>query len=282
MITQQLSSAIELIRHPERMDRSTIPLLQEAIQRYPFYQTLHLLLLQNMFRVHDPDFGAQLKKSAVLVADRSVLFDMVEGLNYLIPVSKLQDEEQENDDNDKTLRLIDSFLKDSLAALHDTSVSSAEKQDPMSDYSFYLEQLPDYGEQVNKEGAAEAPKEEKAPLPLCDVALAEDLKVSEGEERKEDLVDDNEFTVVSIKQRLNGAEAADELAPVPDESVGEINNKDCFTETMAGIYIKQHKYEQALEIIKAISADNPKKSVYFADQIRYLELLIRIFKNKNK
>ena len=44
MITQQLNSAIELIRHPERMDRSTIPVLQEALERYPFYQTLHLLL----------------------------------------------------------------------------------------------------------------------------------------------------------------------------------------------------------------------------------------------
>lgn len=282
MITQQLSSAIELIRHPERMDRSTIPLLQEAIQRYPFYQTLHLLLLQNMFRVHDPDFCVQLKKSAVMVADRSVLFDMVEGLNYLIPVSKLQDEEHENDDSDKTLRLIDSFLKNTLAALHDTSVSSAEKRDPMSDYSFYLEQLPDYGEHVKKEDIAEAQKEEKAPLSLCDGALAEDLEVSKGETPQEDLADDNEFTVVFIKQRLNGAEAADELAPVPDESIDETNNKDCFTETMAGIYIKQHKYEQALEIIKAISADNPKKSVYFADQIRYLELLIRVFKNKNK
>ena len=54
MITQQLNSAIELIRHPERMDRSTIPVLQEALERYPFYQTLHLLLLQNMYKVHDP------------------------------------------------------------------------------------------------------------------------------------------------------------------------------------------------------------------------------------
>ena len=50
---------------------------------------------------------------------------------------------------------------------------------------------------------------------------------------------------------------------------------------MAGLYIKQHKYEQALEIIESLSAENPKKSVYFADQMRYLKLLIRINKNKN-
>lgn len=46
------------------------------------------------------------------------------------------------------------------------------------------------------------------------------------------------------------------------------------TETLAKIYIKQKKYEQALTIIKRLSLNFPKKSIYFADQIRFLEFLI--------
>ena len=46
------------------------------------------------------------------------------------------------------------------------------------------------------------------------------------------------------------------------------------TETLARIYIRQKKYSQALTIIKRLSLTFPKKSVYFADQIRFLEYLI--------
>jgi len=47
-----------------------------------------------------------------------------------------------------------------------------------------------------------------------------------------------------------------------------------FTEILANIYIKQRRYDKALEIIKSLSLKYPKKNIYFADQIRYLEKLI--------
>lgn len=40
------------------------------------------------------------------------------------------------------------------------------------------------------------------------------------------------------------------------------------------ILIKNHDYEAALEIIMRLSLNNPKKSIYFADQIRFLRKLI--------
>ena len=50
--------------------------------------------------------------------------------------------------------------------------------------------------------------------------------------------------------------------------------EEFLTESLAHIYIKQRKYERALEIIKEISLKNPEKNIYFADQIRFLEKLI--------
>lgn len=47
-----------------------------------------------------------------------------------------------------------------------------------------------------------------------------------------------------------------------------------FTETLARIYIKQGRYTKALEIIKRLNLNYPKKNAYFADQIRFLEKLI--------
>ena len=53
-----------------------------------------------------------------------------------------------------------------------------------------------------------------------------------------------------------------------------------FTETLAKIYMNQHRYEKALEIIKKLSLKYPKKSAYFADQIRDLEQMIINAKSK--
>jgi hypothetical protein len=41
--------------------------------------------------------------------------------------------------------------------------------------------------------------------------------------------------------------------------------------------IAEKKYQQAIDILKKLNLDNPKKNVYFADQIRFLE---KIIKNK--
>ena len=56
-----------------------------------------------------------------------------------------------------------------------------------------------------------------------------------------------------------------------DENGGD---EGYFTETLARIYIKQGRYSKALEIIKRLTLNYPKKNAYFADQIRFLEKLI--------
>ena len=53
------------------------------------------------------------------------------------------------------------------------------------------------------------------------------------------------------------------------------------SESLAKIYIKQRKYSKALEIIKTISLKFPEKSIYFADQIRFLQKLIKTETIKN-
>lgn len=46
------------------------------------------------------------------------------------------------------------------------------------------------------------------------------------------------------------------------------------SESLAKIMIKNGNYEKALEIILALNLNNPEKSIYFADQIRFLKKLI--------
>jgi len=65
------------------------------------------------------------------------------------------------------------------------------------------------------------------------------------------------------------AEIADETIDKPTE-----NDDSMLTESLAKMYIARHKYSQALEIIKGLSLKYPEKSIYFADQIRFLTKLV--------
>ncbi|MCM1490243.1 MAG: hypothetical protein NC095_05385 [Muribaculum sp.] len=54
------------------------------------------------------------------------------------------------------------------------------------------------------------------------------------------------------------------------------------TEGFAKIMIKNGNYSRALEIITQISLNNPEKSIYFADQIRFLKKVILIQGHKEE
>ena len=67
-----------------------------------------------------------------------------------------------------------------------------------------------------------------------------------------------------------------EKAEIADETIAEPTQNDdsMLSESLAKMYIARHKYSQALEIIKRLNLKYPEKSIYFADQIRFLAKLV--------
>ena len=72
----------ELIRHPEHLDRDTLYELRSLCALYPYYQTVRLLMLQNLYLLHDPTFDEELRRAAIYITDRRVLFNMIEASHY--------------------------------------------------------------------------------------------------------------------------------------------------------------------------------------------------------
>jgi len=60
--------------------------------------------------------------------------------------------------------------------------------------------------------------------------------------------------------------------PAPKKQISLEDHE--FSENRAKKLIQERKYIDAVEILKVLNLNNPKKSVYFADQIRFLEKVI--------
>jgi tetratricopeptide (TPR) repeat protein len=90
----------------------------------------------------------------------------------------------------------------------------------------------------------------------------------------------------NAKKQMNLIEKFIEKNPriVPKESVPEVphdlseesvKENEFISETLADIYIKQKKYDKALQIYQKLSLKYPQKSIYFADQISKVEDFIK-------
>ena len=66
------------ILHPESLNRESLYELRTLVARYPYFQSLRLLYLKNLFLLHDINFGVELRKAVLYVAEVLVLRYMLD------------------------------------------------------------------------------------------------------------------------------------------------------------------------------------------------------------
>ncbi|CCY03316.1 uncharacterized protein BN812_00829 [Prevotella sp. CAG:924] len=106
-----------LIKHPENLDRDTLYDLRSLLALYPYYQSARLLLLQCLFLLHDPSFDEELRRAALYITDRKVLFNLVEAMHYQLRRQPSEEKAEQKGGKtvkpsaDRTISLIDNFLE---------------------------------------------------------------------------------------------------------------------------------------------------------------------------
>ena len=247
---------MRLIDHPEQMNKETLYELRSLVALYPYYQTARLLMLKNMYLLHDTAFDDELRRAALYISDRRLLFGLVDGARYKIKTAaEIAAEEaaaaearKHSKDANRTLSIIDNYLDSNP---EDNSDEERRKVRPTPadaaiDYVAYLMKTED---ESREKDAAQAPQ-------LKGQSLIDDFLSQDG-------------TKIQLQEK---PVYKPEIETAPEaQTEGE---DGYFTETLAKIYIKQGRYSKALEIIQRLNLNYPKKNAYFADQIRFLKKLI--------
>ena len=293
-----MQSLTTYIQNPELMDAQVVDELWQLVERNPTYQAAWLLLVRGLYQQQDQRFGATLRKAALMVPDRAKLFELIEGDKYRVQPERrsLLSSLSEEGTSDRTQSLIDSFLSSIpeeprprrqhptdasvdyisyLLQMEDAPAgegSRDEKDDPVSvevpaEQFLGLEEVPSVGSPSAGSPSAGSPSAGSSSVGI----LSDDVPNADSE-------------ILTEEDAHTPEENSDEWFEEEDKDDKNAPSEVYFTETLARIYIKQCKYDKAIEIIRRLSLNYPKKSRYFADQIRFLEKLIlnERFKNKEK
>lgn len=275
----------ELIKHPEQLDRDTLYELRSMLALYPYFQTARLLMLQNLYLLHDPTFDEELRRAAIYFTDRKVLFNLIEAAHYRLkkkspqsfstqPVSR----QHGKDDDSRTVSIIDDFL--STMPEEEKQAEAAKSKE---------------GRKHRRPTPADATVDYMAYLLSTDFEELDRLEGNDNDNgnvngnmngnmngsamRGETLIDNfinnekGKMTLQEVPQYLPEVEIEDNSEHTPDTEL--------LTETMASIYIKQGKYRKALDVMGKMKEKSQKKSIYFDDQERFLKLLV-MAKGKNE
>ncbi len=234
-----MDNIVDYISHPEKLNRETLYELRVLVGKYPYFDAARLLMLRNLYLLHDIEFGKELRKAALYLKNRWALFDIMEGYGAAV----IPEEPVEDISVDRTMSLINAFLD----TLPQEKLSLEAENAAAADY------LSVYMKDKSEETQSSQPAHEMRGQSLIDDFL-------NGDNEK-------------ITLQLHNDEENDEY--IVDEEAPETS---FFTETLANIYIKQKKYDKALEIIKRLCLEYPNKNRYFADQIRFLEKIIKYSK----
>lgn len=262
-----------LMTNPVLLDEETLSELDALVKIYPYFQTGRILHLKNLKQVNDERFLQELPKAALCVGDRNKLFHYIDGFpqkpekKQLMPLSELKE-------SNRTMALIDAFLSEEennekIPVVPDKNASVASNQAQLTPSERKEEEIPlsqkmlvsyDYlsfllnSHNVIAENNGEAQEEAKM----------------QHQDLIDNFISENDGTH-KIKIRVPDT---DDIKNDPVIKKEKEEKDEFFSETLAKIYIKQKRYEKALDIIRKLYLKFPEKNSYFADQIRFLELLI--------
>ena len=270
------------------LDASTLTDLQKTIEKYPYFQTGQLLYFINLYKENNQLYNLQLKFAAAYASDRTLLHKLVNDFNK----QKKENTELSNVLNSNQINKIDSDETNKIFI----TANTIEKEEIKIEVAeipvikdFELEKVEN--NKTIEEIKVEEPKNKES-LSTKEILINLKNKLLKIEAEKKEFqskayhYEDYKFLTKEEKQKRN-REIIDKFistnpsitrnnkdfkTPEYIEKQEELVIEDVATETFANIFIKQKRFDKAIEIYNKLILKFPEKSSYFAVQIENLKI----------
>ena len=268
---------IEYIEHPEFLGESDFFDLKTLSEDYPYSGILQTLYAKALHNCDSIFFEEQLKKTAIVNANRKKLYQVIHQ-------PKLQ----------KTIDKIEVDIQTETKGIEKTSLEPSSDLDK-TPIKVQVDSEKDFDE-VEKNILIEAINSTMH-LDVPDtIPPIEELRPTQKEEPELNPTDSqeknkSEFTDwfstsnTSLKKRkdisnlVEGFLEADDgksnkkdfFSPTNLAKISLVDNEEFVTETLAKVYASQGNFEKAIRVYERLMIDNPEKNTFFASRIRFLK-----------
>ncbi len=229
-----------ILSNPEILSYTDSIELEKILDSHPFFQSA-LVLYVKLLKDHNILHNSKLYKAAALTTDRSTLFAFLENIRDFStkqaqPEKKPRKETKKEDNKTDALKTKTDDLpqkkKAAIAKKEKTAITGKKMT-----YSQWLKYISETGQKKSK---------------------------------KQDPI----FELIDrfIKDKPKIVPKKNYTADPPESVIRSVEEKQMLmTETLANLYLKQKKYEKAIQAFKILSLKYPKKSSYFANRIQEIK-----------
>jgi hypothetical protein len=301
----EIEKIISYIDHPEQMDQSALPILQDLISKYPYCQTFHLLNAKAQHNTNEIMFDATLRQTAAYAANRKVLYYLIHQHNATVStipaIVELAPEIETEVETAITMQdeIIADLVQETITVLPE---NISELQNEPSEIIQAEEGAFSFTQWLQKKSGKTPPV-----IAVQNTASKTNIRLDTSEEIKS-LIQDEIGELILGNVFSEGYFASDAaLAKKPivgnqkevaliesfihsghpkvikvnkDEKVVNLENKarksaiDTLipvSETLAAIYVKQKLFNKGIEAYEKLSLKYPEKKAYFASLIEEIK-----------
>lgn len=250
-----------LINKPFEVQLSDVAMLQDEIEKYPYFSTLRSLLLFALKESEHESYDIELKKTSIYSPSRVALYHYLqkekqstefvdtEIQNEIIPELEIINSEPEKIEIQKEI-------------IETTSIQETEKEEIKA-------------EAIQPE--IQSQPETKTVSIHQEMTFSQWLHVAENKSEEKPTEKDIKFQLIDDfiqkSPKISPVKHSVETSAAIIKSENPNEYSDLMTETLAQIYTEQKKYDKAIRAYKILALKYPDKAEFFLEKIEDIEFI---------
>lgn len=278
---------LNLFHNPLSISSQDLFQIEDEIEKYPYFQALHLLKAKAVSNSDEETLTAVLNKTATFCSHRSILFKYIhtESQEKVLEEDNLEKEATLENEVELEENIQDAIKQKNLEEASTSKETVDSKQEEIENLIQTHEKIsPKVDEVENEKISSNEDKEQvksKSEKLQSNLSFSQWLKSSqrtpdedENPTEETDVVNEKFKVIEEFLDKNPKITPSKEYKPsIEFQSKNNENLSHLMTETLAKIYVEQNKFDKAIKAYTILRLKYPEKSGYFADQIKEIQEL---------